>query len=487
MVRLHNEIVSFASLASVNDAERVARREAVSVVRRVCRETWPACEVRVFGSEVTGLALFCSDIDLVVFGASGDKLQTLRSRLEGFASRVEAIENATVPIVKGVIDGVSIDISFDTDSGIRMSEVAKEALASMPCLRPLVVVIKYFLAQRVLNQPYNGGLGSFATFLTVVSFLQHRHRVDVATQLPSPANLGCLLVEYFELYGRDLNLARTALSIRSNGRYCDKVQFHKHAKSPSSRPASTLLAIENPLDPRLDVTNCAFNMPRIRRAFNHAYRALNHAARHSNASLLAGTVWLVVVVVVTIVDTRRRVVRVVFAGVATAAVVCAAAASVAWRQESVGGIELFFDRAACGDYADDEVYTNATCSGCDLSACNTHCQSGWCYFLCGDSCDRSEGAGCAMQTLDKLDSICETVDWSNEVPGSFERSGADLFGTNVCEGGNYGCDKHIYCSACGLQCQGLLAKYRGLEDTHGMGPRALQLLNDLSVLCQDRA
>lgn len=35
------------------------------------------------------------------------------------------------------------------------------------------MIIKYFLQQRDMHEPYRGGLGSYATTLLVISFLQH--------------------------------------------------------------------------------------------------------------------------------------------------------------------------------------------------------------------------------------------------------------------------------------------------------------------------
>ena len=45
---------------------------------------------------------------------------------------------------------------------------------AMPPLRPLVLVLKFFLAQRGLNETFTGGVGSYMLQLMVVSFLQQR-------------------------------------------------------------------------------------------------------------------------------------------------------------------------------------------------------------------------------------------------------------------------------------------------------------------------
>ncbi len=68
-------------------------------------------------------------------------------------------------------------------------------------------------------QVYTGGLSSYALILMVVSFLQLHLRRDARTENP---NLGVLLIEFFELYGRHFNYANTAISIIRGGAYLTK-------------------------------------------------------------------------------------------------------------------------------------------------------------------------------------------------------------------------------------------------------------------------
>lgn len=53
----------------------------------------------------------------------------------------------------------------------------------------------------------------------VVSFLQQHVREDARS---TKANLGVLLVEFFELYGVDFNYTRTAIRITDDGAYLPK-------------------------------------------------------------------------------------------------------------------------------------------------------------------------------------------------------------------------------------------------------------------------
>ena len=71
----------------------------------------------------------------------------------------------------------------------------------------------------IIFQVYSGGLSSYALILMVVSFLQQHVREDARS---TKANLGVLLVEFFELYGLHFNCTRTAIRITDDGAYLPK-------------------------------------------------------------------------------------------------------------------------------------------------------------------------------------------------------------------------------------------------------------------------
>ena len=184
---------------------------------------------------------------------------------------LEVVESARIPLVKYVdaASGTAVDVSFDVESGLRTGKLVRSYIDAMPPLRPLVLVLKFFLSQRGLNETFTGGVGSYMLQLMVVSFLQQRHRTDRATGLVSPQNLGSLLLEFFELYGRDLNPTITGISVRRHGAY-----FPKRSRNWFNPARPNLLAIENPDDDKLDVGKNSYNYHRVRRAFDHAHDAI---------------------------------------------------------------------------------------------------------------------------------------------------------------------------------------------------------------------
>lgn len=62
------------------------------------------------------------------------------------------------------------------------------------------------------------------------------------------ANLGVLIIEFFELYGRNFNYLKTGIRIKSGGAYVPKEVIQKDMDS-GHRPS--LLCIEDPLTPGL--------------------------------------------------------------------------------------------------------------------------------------------------------------------------------------------------------------------------------------------
>ena len=106
-----------------------------------------------------------------------------------------------------------------------------------------MLVLKQFLLQRDLNEVFTGGISSYSLILLTVSFLQLHPRINATER---GANLGVLLVEFFELYGRHFNYLNTAIRVNGGGSYVPKDMLQKEMDN-GYRPS--LLCIEDPLNP----------------------------------------------------------------------------------------------------------------------------------------------------------------------------------------------------------------------------------------------
>lgn len=86
-------------------------------------------------------------------------------------------------------------------------------------------------------------------------------------------NLGSLLVDFLEFYGLDHNYVTTGISVRNDGYYFAKGERDKKGTFwQPGRPFS--IAMENPLDPSMDVGAGAYRIQTIQRVFQHSFQTL---------------------------------------------------------------------------------------------------------------------------------------------------------------------------------------------------------------------
>ncbi|XP_037385524.1 terminal nucleotidyltransferase 4A isoform X2 [Talpa occidentalis] len=275
---LHEEIIDFYNFMSPRPEEAAMRREVVARIETVVKDLWPTAEVQIFGSFSTGLYLPTSDIDLVVFGKwERPPLQLLEQALRKHnvaePCSIKVLDKATVPIIKLTDQEteVKVDISFNMETGVRAAELIKSYMKKYSLLPYLILVLKQFLLQRDLNEVFTGGISSYSLILMAISFLQLHPRIDARR---ADENLGMLLVEFFELYGRNFNYLKTGIRIKEGGAYIAKEEIMK-AMTSGYRPS--MLCIEDPLLPGNDVGRSSYGAMQVKQVFDYAYIVLSHA------------------------------------------------------------------------------------------------------------------------------------------------------------------------------------------------------------------
>ncbi|XP_051872484.1 terminal nucleotidyltransferase 4B isoform X2 [Pristis pectinata] len=275
---LHEEVLDFYNFMSPRPEEETMRKEVVKRIESVIKELWPTADVQIFGSFSTGLYLPTSDIDLVVFGKWKNPPlqlleQALRRRNIAEPYSIKVLDKATVPIIKLTDQEteVKVDISFNVETGVKAAQFIKDFIKGYPVLPYLILVLKQFLLQRDLNEVFTGGISSYSLILMAISFLQLHPRIDA--RRPS-VNLGVLLVEFFELYGRHFNYLKTGIRIRSGGAYVAKDEIMKNMTN-GYRPS--MLCIEDPLVPGNDVGRSSYGAMQVKQVFDYAYIVLSHA------------------------------------------------------------------------------------------------------------------------------------------------------------------------------------------------------------------
>ncbi|XP_028820442.1 terminal nucleotidyltransferase 4A [Denticeps clupeoides] len=275
---LHEEIVDFYNFMSPRPEEAAMRKEVVDRIETVIKDLWPTADVQIFGSFSTGLYLPTSDIDLVVIGKwDRPPLQQLEQALRKHnvaePYSIKVLDKATVPIIKLTDQetDVKVDISFNVETGVKAARFIKEYMKKYTALPYLIFVLKQFLLQRDLNEVFTGGISSYSLILMVISFLQLHPRIDARN--PN-VNLGILLIEFFELYGRNFNYLKTGIRIKNGGAYMAKEDIMK-AMTNGYRPS--MLCIEDPLLPGNDVGRSSYGAMQVKQVFDYAYIVLGHA------------------------------------------------------------------------------------------------------------------------------------------------------------------------------------------------------------------
>ena len=285
VIGLHEEINDFYEYIRPKPCEVRMRLEAIDSLKAIITSKWPEAQVYVFGSVQTHLFLPTSDVDVVVWGQwqSLPPLYTLEEEIQNAdiadAHSILVLDKAKVPIIKLTHKEtrLKVDISFNTESGIRSVHVTRNFIQIYPILPKLLFVIKHFLTERGLNEVYTGGIGSYSLVLLIVSFLQ-LHPRKAATD--DDSNLGVLLIEFFELYGRHFNYRQTAIDVCGGGRYFPKSEW-VHPQSLSDG----ILCLVDPVAPTDNTARGSYHFLRVKLAFEHAFVVLSQAVLHRESEI----------------------------------------------------------------------------------------------------------------------------------------------------------------------------------------------------------
>lgn len=272
---LHDEINDFYEYIKPRPSERQMRAEVIDRVRKVITDKWPQAQVHEFGSYRTDLYLPTSDIDVVVFGGWVKlPLFSLEKEFQesGIAVKdsILVLDKTFVPIIKFIdkVTKVKIDISFNQESGIHSAALVCQFIENFALLPKLALLLKQFLTQRQLNEVYYGGINSYSLTLMIISFFQLHPRKHASD--PASANLGVLLIEFFEFYGRQFNYMKVGISVNDGGCY-----FSKDALGINGTGENGLLFIQDPLSLQDNASRGCYGFQQVKQAFEHAFNKLH--------------------------------------------------------------------------------------------------------------------------------------------------------------------------------------------------------------------
>ncbi|XP_055317715.1 non-canonical poly(A) RNA polymerase protein Trf4-1-like [Sitodiplosis mosellana] len=255
--------------------ERALRTRVIDRIESLVQQVWPNAEVKLIGSNVLGLALPNSDIDVMIVNASGPSpIHQLADKLMASdivePNSIQVRDTLRVPIIEFTDDESKIDIDIPLHDAATLKKAAqiKEYQRKYPVLSKLVLVLKQYMKLRGVNDVFTGGISSHPLTLMCINFLQ-MHPTYRADENP---NLGELLLDFFELYGKKFDYENYGLTIRNGGQYLPRKElpcgiFNGHYQ---------LFCIEDPL---VWVNACddAYRASDVRQAFNDAYNILSSA------------------------------------------------------------------------------------------------------------------------------------------------------------------------------------------------------------------
>jgi non-canonical poly(A) RNA polymerase PAPD5/7 len=287
--RLHKEIIDFYDYVKPRDFEQRIRDNLVENLRKAMRRdgrNFASASVHPFGSFMSGLYLPTADMDLVVCSASFMRggpptylsakswlykfQKFLTSQHVADQHSIEVIAHARIPLVKYVDKqtGLKVDVSFENLGGVGAIDTFLQWKDQYPAMPILVTVVKHFLLMRGLNEPVNGGIGGFSVICLVVSMLQLMPQVQSRSLVPEH-HLGEMLLEFFDLYGRDFRHEKTAISLTRPVGYIRKSEVRSLTYKNYDR-----LSIIDPNNSSNDISGGSSNTPAILARFNEAFKLL---------------------------------------------------------------------------------------------------------------------------------------------------------------------------------------------------------------------
>ncbi|GFP54994.1 hypothetical protein ACSS6W_002912 [Trichoderma asperelloides] len=287
--RLHKEVMDFYEFVKPCDFEQTIRNNLVENLKKAMKRddrNFANAQLFPFGSFMSGLYLPTADMDLVVCSASfmrggpptylSAKSWLYKFRKFLVAQRIaeqdsiEVIAHARIPLVKFIdrVTGLRVDVSFENLGGVKAIDTFLRWKEEYPAMPILVTVIKHFLLMRGLNEPVNGGLGGFSVICLVVSMLQLMPQVQSRSLVPEH-HLGEMLLEFFELYGRNFDYEVNAISLTSPIGYIRKSQVSSFTYKKTDR-----LSIIDPNNPANDISGSSSNTEGVLSRFHDAYLTL---------------------------------------------------------------------------------------------------------------------------------------------------------------------------------------------------------------------
>ena len=265
ILTLGDEITMFSNFIQLNEYEQEIRNKCFQDLKTTLISNIQNIDVSIYGSFPEGLSIPLSDIDVVVMTKEAPThsrtMRTMKRVLRCIQSSqqftlTEYLSHARVPILK-VTDNkysINIDISVNCSSGIDSCNVGAKLLKQYAFAKPMLLTIKFFLYQNSMNEPYKGGIGSYALLLLICTYLK----------VFKPNDLGDAFIGFMKFYGNEFQMFNQCVNIHKG--FEAYKQMDKSHQSPY---------IVDPAESGNNVGRSSYNFKTIQYHFKQIAKLLN--------------------------------------------------------------------------------------------------------------------------------------------------------------------------------------------------------------------
>ncbi|GAM26769.1 hypothetical protein SAMD00019534_099440 [Acytostelium subglobosum LB1] len=165
--------------SSLSPKNTAMKQKALTALEKLLQQNFKGCSVTAYGSFVSGIQLHDSDIDVCMSYKHNDVDKDLMRRVALVLLKAgykvdKLIGNARVPIIRFKSPDLQVpfDLCFNNMNAVTNSLLIRSYTEQDKRVKPLIILIKYWAAQKNINDTLNNTLSSYSYANMVIHYLQ---------------------------------------------------------------------------------------------------------------------------------------------------------------------------------------------------------------------------------------------------------------------------------------------------------------------------